>query len=211
MSDQSTRTDQQLLEKIAPVVPVADFDDAAHAAACCELFNEFAVPSIEVTLRRPNAWESLSECVRAMPAAMIGVGTIIEPDQLRKAKDLGAAFAISPGLSEELVILAKELQLPYFPGIATASELMLARSLGLRAVKFFPAEAAGGIAMLKSLGAPFPDMSFCPTGGIGSHNYQDYLALSNVSCVGGSFVIPAANDFANDRQSWVKILASVYG
>lgn len=210
MSDQSIETDSQLLEKIAPVVPVADFDDVAHAAACCELFNELAVPSIEVTLRRANAWESLAECIRLMPAALIGVGTIIEADQLRRAKDIGAAFAISPGLSEELVVLANQLKLPYFPGIASASELMLARSLGLRAVKFFPAEAAGGIAMLKSLGSPFPDMSFCPTGGIGAHNYQDYLALSNVSCVGGSFVIPPADAFATDRDKWVKTLAAVY-
>lgn len=210
MSEQTTDTGKQLLASIAPVVPVADFSDAGHAAACCELFNQVSVPSVEVTLRRSNAWESLSTCVQAMPNAAVGVGTIIDTEQLHKAKDLGAAFAISPGLSAELVELAQRLELPYFPGIASASELMLARSLGLRALKFFPAEAAGGISMLKSLGAPFPDISFCPTGGISQANYRDYLALGNVSCVGGSFVIPSQAAIESDRDAQLALLAEVY-
>lgn len=211
MPERNFDTGKQLLADIAPVVPVADFSDTEHAAACCELFNQCSVPSVEVTLRRSNAWDSLSECVRAMPNAAVGVGTIVDAEQLHKAKDLGVAFAISPGLLPELVEVAQKLDLPYFPGIATASELMLARSLGLTALKFFPAEAAGGIPMLKGLGAPFAEISFCPTGGISQSNYRDYLALANVSCVGGSFVIPSMAAIESDRDAQLAMLVDIYG
>lgn len=211
MHDQSQEKNKHLLSTIGPVVPVADFVDEGHASACCELFTEYGVPSVEVTLRRPNAWDSVRKCIELMPSAEIGIGTVIEADQLRQAKDLGAAFAISPGISEELVQLAQDLDLAYYPGVASASELMLARKLGLRAVKFFPAEAAGGIPMLKSLGAPFPDMAFCPTGGISVKNYQDYLALPNVSCVGGSWVIPSQAMLAEQPETVMANLQQVYG
>lgn len=211
MHDPSQEQNKQLLSTIGPVVPVADFIDEGHASACCELYTECGVPSVEVTLRRPNAWDSVRKCIELMPNAHIGIGTVIEADQLRQAKDLGAAFAISPAISEELVLLAQQLDLPYYPGIATASELMKARSLGLRAVKFFPAEAAGGIPMLKSLGSPFPDMVFCPTGGISVKNYQDYLALGNVSCVGGSWVVPSQAALAESPDTVIAELKQLYG
>jgi len=211
MHDQSQEQNKHLLSAIGPVVPVADFIDEGHASACCEIFTQCGVPSVEVTLRRPNAWDSVRKCIELMPNAHVGIGTVIDADQLRLAKDLGAAFAISPGLSPELVLLVQELDLPYYPGIATASELMLARSMGLRAVKFFPAEAAGGIPMLKSLGSPFPDMAFCPTGGISVKNYQDYLALGNVSCVGGSWVVPSQAALAESPDTVIAGLKQVYG
>ena len=211
MHDQAQENNKQLLSIIGPVVPVADFIDEGHASACCELFTECGVPSVEVTLRRANAWDSVRKCIELMPNAEVGIGTVIDAEQLRQAKDLGAAFAISPGISEDLVLLAQELDLPYYPGVASASELMLARKLGLRAVKFFPAEAAGGIPMLKSLGSPFPDMAFCPTGGISVKNYQDYLALGNVSCVGGSWVVPSQAALAEQPDTVIAGLQAVYG
>jgi len=202
--------DKKLLASIAPVVPVADFVDAAHATAVCELYGEAAVPSVEVTLRRENAWEGFAAAINTLPEAQIGVGTFVDTEQLRQAFDMVASFAISPGISESLVTLAQQLGIAYFPGIATASELMLARQLGLRAVEFFPAAAAGGINMLKSLAAPFGDMAFCPTGGINVDNYKNYLALANVSCVGGSWVIPSMERITKESDKVLSELKSVY-
>ena len=199
-----------LLISAGPIVPVANFENASHASQCSELFQQAGVPSVEVTLRRSNAWESLAACLSAMPDKLIGVGTILTQDQLRKANDMGASFAISPGLDPDLVELARKLEIPYYPGIATASELMLAHKLGLSAVKFFPAEAAGGVKLLKSLTAPLPDMWFCPTGGIGLHNYQDFLAIPQVACVGSSAVVPSLEALKSDRSDLVSELKKVY-
>ena len=199
-----------LLISAGPIVPVADFENASHAEECSELFQQACVPSVEVTLRRDNAWESLAACLSRMPDSLIGVGTILTPDQLRKANDMGASFAISPGLDPELVALALQLEIPYYPGISTASELMLAHKLGLTAVKFFPAEAAGGVKLLKSLSAPLPNMWFCPTGGIGLHNYQAYLAIPQVACVGSSAVVPSLAALRSDRSDLVAMLKKVY-
>ena len=122
----------------------------------------------------------------------------------------GVSFAISPGLDTELVELAQQLEIPYYPGVSTASELMLAHKLGLLAVKFFPAEAAGGVKLLKSLSAPLGDMWFCPTGGIGLHNYQDYLAVPQVACVGSSALVPSIEALSGDQAHIVSLLKKVY-
>ena len=199
-----------LLISAGPIVPVANFENASHAIQCSEIFQQAGVPSVEVTLRRANAWESLAACLSAMPDKLIGVGTILNQDQLRKASDMGASFAISPGLDSNLVELAGKLNIPYYPGIATASELMLAHKLGLSAVKFFPAEAAGGVKLLKNLTTPLPDMWFFPTGGIGFHNYQDFLAIPQVACVGSSAVVPGLEALESDPSELVSELKKVY-
>ncbi len=201
----------QLLETLAPVVPVADFVDAQHALQVSEIYQQIAVPSVEVTLRRDNAWASFEQVRKILPERAIGVGTVVNAEQLRQAKDLGASFAISPGLSPALVELAQSLDMAYFPGVATASELMQATQLGLKAVKFFPAEAAGGVKMLRSLVAPFPSMRFCPTGGISAANANDYLQLANVSCVGGSWVVPSPEQLQDGSQQLLEQLAALYG
>ena len=200
----------QLLETLAPVVPVADFVDEQHAIRVSQLYQQITVPSVEVTLRRDNAWLSFEQVRKALPDRAIGVGTVINAEQLRKAKDLGASFAISPGISAPLVELAQSLDIAYVPGIATASELMLATQLGLKAVKFFPAEAAGGVKMLRSLIAPFPAMRFCPTGGISAANATDYLQLANVSCVGGSWVVPAPEQLHESSDQVMAQLSALY-
>lgn len=211
MANQSAdHSASSLLIKAGPIVPVANFDNAAHAEECSALFQQAGVPSVEVTLRRDNAWESLAACLSRMPDSLIGVGTILTPDQLRKANDMGASFAISPGLDPEIVELAFQLNIPYYPGISTASELMLAHKLGLTAVKFFPAEAAGGVKLLKSLSAPLPNMWFCPTGGIGLHNYQAYLAIPQVACVGSSAVVPSLDVLKSERSDLINSLKKLY-
>ena len=201
----------QLLESLAPVVPVADFVDEDHAQRVSEIYQQFNVPSVEVTLRRTNAWRSFEVVREALPDRAIGVGTVVNAEQLRMAKDLGARFAISPGLNPALVELAEAIDFAYIPGIATATELMQATQLGLQSVKFFPAEAAGGINMLKSLIAPFPSMRFCPTGGITAANAPDYLQLANVSCVGGSWVVPGPEQLEQGREQFIAQLTALYG
>jgi 2-dehydro-3-deoxyphosphogluconate aldolase/(4S)-4-hydroxy-2-oxoglutarate aldolase len=129
---------------------------------------------------------------RAVPQAIVGVGTITESAHVRSSVDAGAQFGVSPGLHPELVAATKSANLPYLPGIATVSELMQARLLGLRVCKFFPAQQAGGVAMLRTFNSVIPDVSFCPTGGIDPRNAPEFLAQPNVVCVGGSWVTPAA-------------------
>ena len=196
-----------LLISAGPIDPVANIENASPASQSKKIYEK---ASVEVTLRRANAWESFGACLSAMPDKLAGVGTILTQDQLRKANDMGASFAISPGLDPDLVELARKLEIPYYPGIATASEIMLAHKLGLSAVKFFPAEAAGGVKLLKSLTAPLPEMWFCPTGGIGLHNYQDFLAIPQVACVGSSAVVPRSEALKSDCSDIVSELKKVY-
>lgn len=204
------RSGNMTLSDIGPVIPVADFKTLAQAEYCAALYSEVGVPSVEVTLRRGGAWDCITHCIKAMPDAEVGVGTVINAEQLKQAKDIGATFAISPGLSPELVELAEQLSIRYYPGVATASELMQAVALGLTELKFFPAQAAGGIAMLKSLCGPFGNIRFCPTGGISAANYNDYLALENVSCVGGSWVVPEVAQSDSERSEHLTLLANIY-
>lgn len=133
---------------------------------------------------------------------VVGVGTVTNPEELAAAAAAGAQFAISPGITDELLTAAKASSMPLIPGIATISELMQAKALGYTHFKFFPAEASGGVAMLKSIAGPFPNVRFCPTGGIHQGNYRDYLALNNVACVGGSWILPAA---AIQAKDWAAI------
>lgn len=146
---------------------------------------------LEVTLRTPCAVEAIRAIAKEVPEAIIGAGTVLNPQQLAEVVEAGAQFAISPGLTDELLKAACEGSIPLIPGISTVSELMLGMSYGLREFKFFPAEANGGVKALQAIGGPFSQVRFCPTGGITPNNYRDYLALKSVLCIGGSWLVPA--------------------
>jgi len=175
----------------AGIIPVLTFAEPDHAAPTADALIDGGLSVLEVTLRTDAAWPALENIVAAHPDAAVGVGTVLEPKQMMRAKQAGAKFAVSPGFDPVLAEAARRCGLFYLPGVATASETMAARRAGFRFLKFFPAEAVGGRAMLQSLAAPFRDMAFCPTGGIGAGNLAEYLALDNVACVGGSWVASA--------------------
>lgn len=186
----------------ARVIPVLIFDDPAQAVPVAGALIAGGLSVLEVTLRTDSAWEALDAIIGAHPAATVGVGTVLDEEQMIRAKACGAAFAVSPGFDRLLSVAAQSNDLFYLPGVATASEVMLARRAGHRFLKFFPAEAAGGTAMLKSFTSPFRDISFCPTGGVGPGNAADYLSQPNVACVGGSWVA-SGDDIA--REDWTAI------
>lgn len=184
----------------AKVIPVLIFDRPELAAPTAGALISGGLSVLEVTLRTDTAWEALDAIVAAHPEATVGVGTVLEAEQLARAKAVGATFAVSPGFDPILADAARAEGLFYLPGVATASEVMQARRAGFRFLKFFPAEAAGGRAMLQSFASPFRDIVFCPTGGVGAGNLADYLALPNVVCVGGSWVATAKDMAAGDWQ-----------
>ncbi len=184
---------------LAPVIPVLVIHDAAHARPLAEALIAGGLPVIEVTLRTPAALAAI-EAMAGLAGAVVGAGTLLSPEDVRAAGAAGAAFGVSPGATERLLETCVHETLPLMPGAATAGEVMGLLERGHDMVKFFPAEAAGGVAMLRALAGPLPQARFCPTGGIGPGNARDYLALANVACVGGSWVAPpdliAAGDWS---------------
>lgn len=186
----------------APVIPVVTIADPAAAVPLARALLEGGLPVIEVTLRTPAALEALSRIAQELPDALPGAGTICDPEQYRQARTAGARFAVSPGLTPALFEAGRTGEVPLLPGVATASEIMAAREAGYRLLKFFPAEPAGGAAALKAFAGPFPDVRFCPTGGITLASAPGYLALSNVLCVGGSWMVPKA---AIESGDWDEI------
>lgn len=174
-----------------PVVPVVTIEEPASAVPLARALVAGGVRTIEVTLRSPRALDALERIVAEVPEMIAGVGTAVSPDHLDAAKARGARFAVSPGLALPLVHHARSLDLPFLPGTVTASEVLAALGEGLDRLKFFPAEPAGGIAMLRQLAPVFPGVRFCPTGGLNADNFTDYLELPNVACVGGSWLTPA--------------------
>jgi 2-dehydro-3-deoxyphosphogluconate aldolase/(4S)-4-hydroxy-2-oxoglutarate aldolase len=181
----------------APVIPVVVIHDAAHAVPLARALVAGGIPAIEVTLRTPAALDA----VRAMSeveGAIVGVGTVRRPQDLDAAQKAGARFAVSPGSTPALIAAANEGAMPWLPGAATASEAMALADAGFVYQKFFPAEAAGGVAALRSLHGPLPEVRFCATGGIGVRNARDYLSAPNVACVGGSWLTPASLMDAGD-------------
>lgn len=185
-----------------PVVPVLVIKDVAHAVPLAKALIEGGIRVLEVTLRTPAALDVIREIASKVPEAMIGAGTVTNAAQLKEVAEAGAKFAISPGLTTELLEAGNQANIALIPGVSSISELMKGRDLGYTHFKFFPAEASGGIKALKSIGGPFPDVVFCPTGGISANNYLDYLALPNVRCVGGSWLAPDDVVAAGD---WNKI------
>lgn len=184
----------------APVIPVVAIDDPAAAAPLARALVDGGLPVIEVTLRTAQAASAARAMIDQVSGAIIGLGTVTERDHVAAALDIGARFIVSPGFAPELAQLARRSNLPYLPGIVTPSELMQAQAAGLTVLKFFPAATAGGVAALKALHGPFPDIAFCPTGGIDAANAPAYLALPNVIAVGGSWVAPKAAVAAGDWQ-----------
>lgn len=183
-----------------PVIPVLAIKNLEDAVPLAHALVKGGVKVLEVTLRTPIALQALREISKNVDGAIVGVGTITGAEDLKSAADAGAKFAISPGLTPQLAQASQLYQdtMPLIPGVATASELMYAAESGFQTLKFFPAQASGGIAMLKSLAGPFADISFCPTGGITAQSAPEFLALSNVLCVGGSWLAPTDTVSAKD-------------
>ena len=173
-----------------PVIPVMVIEKLEQAVPLARAILKGGIRVLEITLRTPVALDAISEIRKNVPDAVVGAGTVTNSRDLYDVLDAGGLFAISPGLTPDLLNEAIRGPIALIPGISTVSELMLGLERGYEYFKFFPAEAAGGIKMLKSIAGPFPDVKFCPTGGISKSNYRDYLALDNVLCVGGSWVVP---------------------
>lgn len=174
---------------LAPVIPVITIDDIATALPLAEALLEGGLPVLEITLRTPAALQAITVIRKRFPDAVVGAGTIVDKRSIDQACDAGAQFLVSPGATEAVLTAATLHRLPLLPGASTASEVMRLLEHGITNMKFFPAEAAGGVAMLKALGAPLPQALFCPTGGITLDKAPAYLALPNVACVGGSWML----------------------
>ncbi|VTZ50987.1 multifunctional 2-keto-3-deoxygluconate 6-phosphate aldolase and 2-keto-4-hydroxyglutarate aldolase and oxaloacetate decarboxylase [Methylocella tundrae] len=196
---QYQHTDATLaLMKQAPVIPVMQVADAADALAQAKSLIGGGLTVLEITLRTKAALKSIEMLTRAFPEAIIGAGTVTDADQMEAAIDAGAAFLVSPGMTRRLLKAARKSPIPWLPGVATASEAMTLHEHGFRCMKFFPAEAAGGVKYLSSLAGPLQDLVFCPTGGINPEKAKAYLELSNVACVGGSWMVAPALINAGD-------------
>jgi 2-dehydro-3-deoxyphosphogluconate aldolase/(4S)-4-hydroxy-2-oxoglutarate aldolase len=189
---------------LAPVIPIITIDDAAIAVPLARALVAGGLPVIEVTLRTDAAVAAAQAMIEQVPEAVVGLGTVTRREHIAAALDIGARFLVSPGFSAEIAALVQGASLPFLPGIATPTELMAALAAGFSILKFFPAEPAGGIDMLRALHAPFPEAAFCPTGGIDADKARAYLELPNVVAVGGSWVAPRAAVGAKD---WQKITA----
>jgi 2-dehydro-3-deoxyphosphogluconate aldolase / (4S)-4-hydroxy-2-oxoglutarate aldolase len=177
----------------ATIIPVLTIERLEDAVPLAMALVAGGVRTLEITLRTPVAIESANAIMAHVPDAVVGIGTILNADDLARAEGIGARFGISPGATPDLLKAAAASALPFAPGIATASELMLGLSQGFNLVKFFPAEQSGGIKALRALAGPFPDVRFCPTGGIAEANAASWLAEPNVVAVGGSWLCPAAD------------------
>lgn len=186
--------------KACGVVPVVVIDDAHLAGPLARALLAGGIDVIEVTLRRPAALAALETIARDVPGIMAVAGTVVTPAQVTDVKEAGAQAVVSPGFSEAVDDAMRAAGLPWLPGVATASDCMRAVAAGRKVAKFFPAEQAGGPSALKALSGPFPQMTFCPTGGVSLANLGSYLALPQVVCVGGSWLVPtdaiAAGDWA---------------
>lgn len=185
----------------APVIPVMMIDDVDHAVPLAQALVKGGLKVLEVTLRTPVALDAIRAITAEVEDAIVGAGTVLTPKQLEHVAALDCRFAVSPGVTPALLDAAATSPCPLLPGTATASEVMHLLDLGHDRMKFFPAEAAGGVPFLKSLASPLPDAKFCPTGGIGPTNAANYLALSNVLCVGGSWVVPKDQINAGDWKT----------
>lgn len=179
----------ETIMRTAPVIPVIIVDEVEHAVPLAEALVAGGLKVLEVTLRTPAALEAMT-AMKQVPGAVVGAGTVTNPQELDAAIGAGAEFIVSPGLTETLGKAAIERDIPFLPGIANAGDIMRGLELGLTHFKFFPAMAAGGLPALKALAAPFGQCKFCPTGGIGLGNAPEWLAFDPVLCVGGSWVAP---------------------
>ncbi|WP_328683670.1 bifunctional 4-hydroxy-2-oxoglutarate aldolase/2-dehydro-3-deoxy-phosphogluconate aldolase [Streptomyces sp. NBC_00343] len=183
---------------LAPVLPVVVIEDVADAVPLARALVAGGLPAIEVTLRTPGALEALRAVAGEVSGAVVGAGTVLTPGQVKECVGAGARFLVSPGWTELLLEAMQGSGVPFLPGVSTTSEVVALLERGVREMKFFPAQASGGTAYLKALAGPLPQARFCPTGGIGVDSAPEYLALPNVGCVGGSWMIPADAVAARD-------------
>ncbi len=186
----------------SPVIPVMVINKLEHAIPLANALVEGGLKVLEITLRTPVALDAIKLIKEKVPSAIVGAGTIINLSTFDKALEAGAEFIVSPGLTDNLLNIALKSKVPILPGVVTPSEVMKLFEKGITEMKFFPAEAAGGIPMVKSIGGPLPQITFCPTGGVNPNNAAEYLALKNVSCVGGSWMAPAE---LVDAEDWKEI------
>jgi 2-dehydro-3-deoxyphosphogluconate aldolase / (4S)-4-hydroxy-2-oxoglutarate aldolase len=189
--------------RAACIVPVLVIDDITHAAKLAQALVAGGLPALEVTLRTPIALDAI-RAMADVPGGMVGAGTLLTPADVKAAKAAGATFGVSPGATDRIIDACSEWDLPLLPGAATATEVMILLEKGFTVQKFFPAEASGGAPALKAIGAPIPQVMFCPTGGVSLKNARDYLSLPNVICAGGSWVAPKD---AMLRGDWAAITA----
>ncbi|NHI09971.1 KHG/KDPG aldolase [Streptomyces sp. KO7888] len=189
---------------LAPVVPVVVVDDLADAVPLARALVAGGLPAIEVTLRTPVALDAIRAIAGEVPDAVVGAGTVVTAEQVGEVVAAGARFLVSPGWTDKLLEAMRGSGVPFLPGVSTTSEVVALLERGVREMKFFPAEAAGGTAYLKALAAPLPQARFCPTGGITPASAPEYLALPNVGCVGGSWMLPKD---AIDGRDWGRVEA----
>ena len=181
---------KHIIEKAQPVIPVMVINHIEQAVPMAKALRDGGITVFEITLRSSCAIAAIKQLKAELPDCIIGAGTVINREQFLQVVDAGGDYIVSPGITDDLLAAAQETGLPFIPGISTASEVMQAVSYGFEVLKFFPAEQSGGVAMLKSLSGPFGQIQFCPTGGIGISNAKNYLSLPNVTCVGGSWILP---------------------
>ncbi|WP_019140543.1 bifunctional 4-hydroxy-2-oxoglutarate aldolase/2-dehydro-3-deoxy-phosphogluconate aldolase [Noviherbaspirillum massiliense] len=190
--------------RTSPVIPVIAIDEPEHAVPLARALVAGGIRVLEVTLRTEHGLPAIRAIAQQVPDAIVGVGTLTRPEELAAARNAGAVFGVSPGLTPALVVAAETSGLSLLPGVMTPSEVMTAREAGFRQLKLFPAVPAGGVGMLNAIAGPLPDVTFCPTGGITQDNAPQFLACKNVACVGGSWLTPKEAMRAGD---WAKITA----
>ena len=206
MADRGSEKSMEFREnlKATRIVPVIVIKELGHAVPLAKALVEGGLDILEITLRTGAALEAIRAISTQVPGAIVGAGTVINAQQFAQAAQAGAKFVVSPGLTEEVAQASRNQGVPILPGVATASDIMRGLALGLETFKFFPAETSGGAPAIKALGGPFPQISFCPTGGISTKNLASYLSLPNVIAAGGSWMIPAdlnqADAFARATQ-----------
>ncbi|GAA5144038.1 bifunctional 4-hydroxy-2-oxoglutarate aldolase/2-dehydro-3-deoxy-phosphogluconate aldolase [Thalassotalea piscium] len=192
------------LFEMGPVIPVLVIENVEDALPIAKALLSAGIKVLEVTLRTPSAFAVIKKIAQELPDAIVGAGTVTNKELLQRSIDAGAKFAISPGLTKDLLQAANEGEIPLIPGVSSISELMDGIDLGYDHFKFFPAEASGGVKAIQSIGGPFPHIKFCPTGGINIGNIRDYLALNNVICCGGSWLV---SDEIIANKDWKAISA----
>ena len=194
--------DISAITALAPVIPVLTIEQPADAVPLARALVKGGLPVLEITLRTATAMAALEAIAKGVPEAVVGAGTVLEAAQVEQIQRLGTKFAVSPGCTPALVTATRAAGLPFLPGVQTVSEAMVLAEQGFRILKFFPADAAGGLSWLKAVGAPLAGLRFCPTGSVGADSAPAYLSLPNVACVGGSWVAPRA---AVKAQDWSQI------
>jgi len=187
----SQETEVLRVMRVGPVIPVIVIDKIEQAVPLARALVAGGVRVLELTLRTAAGLDAIRAVAQEVEGAIVGVGTITRPEDFERSRKAGAVFGVSPGLTPELIAAAKDGGLPLLPGVMTPTDVIAARAAGFTELKLFPAQQAGGIGMLKALGGPFPDVTFCPTGGVSVASAPDFLALPNVACVGGSWLTPA--------------------